>query len=257
MLADVLEGAAGVLAQQRNDLVGLRRPFRPSESLVATNRRCETHHDKINITWNGTEQLAPSPRSEPRTRIRCRSTASTTSSSTWATPRRRPIYFTHAIGLHGDRLQRPRDRAPRPRVARAGAGPHPARADRHARRRRRDRRSPQAPRRRREQDRAERAGRRRPPTGRRSSDGARGVATPHWIEDEHGRVRLASIATYGDTLHTFVERDDYDGAFLPGFEARDARPADAALLPGSTTSSATSSSATWRSGWASTSACSG
>ena len=35
--------------------------------------------------------------------------------------------------------------------------------------------------------------------------------TPHWSEDEHGRVQLASIATYGDTLHLFVQRDGYDG----------------------------------------------
>jgi 4-hydroxyphenylpyruvate dioxygenase len=32
-------------------------------------------------------------------------------------------------------------------------------------------------------------------------------------------VRTASIATYGDTVHTFVERRDYSGPFLPGFEA--------------------------------------
>jgi 4-hydroxyphenylpyruvate dioxygenase len=50
--------------------------------------------------------------------------------------------------------------------------------------------------------------------------GARGVITPHWIEDEHGRVQLSSIATYGDTQHLFVQREDYKGAFLPGFEKR-------------------------------------
>ncbi len=32
-----------------------------------------------------------------------------------------------------------------------------------------------------------------------------------------GSVRLASIATFGDAIHTFVERKAYDGAFLPGF----------------------------------------
>jgi 4-hydroxyphenylpyruvate dioxygenase len=52
------------------------------------------------------------------------------------------------------------------------------------------------------------------------SHGARGVHTPHWAEDEHGRVQLASIATYGDTLHLFVQREDYRGAFLPGYERR-------------------------------------
>src|SRR6187200_1068289 len=50
--------------------------------------------------------------------------------------------------------------------------------------------------------------------------GARGVMTPHWVEDEHGRVQLSSIATYGDTLHLFVQREGYDGAFLPGYERR-------------------------------------
>ncbi len=52
--------------------------------------------------------------------------------------------------------------------------------------------------------------------------GARGIETPRWIEDEHGRVQLASVATYGEVLHTFVCRDGYDGPFLPGFEAREA-----------------------------------
>ena len=39
----------------------------------------------------------------------------------------------------------------------------------------------------------------------------------------HGVVRLASIATYGDTLHTFVDRSDYKGAYLPGYIARGGR----------------------------------
>jgi 4-hydroxyphenylpyruvate dioxygenase len=58
------------------------------------------------------------------------------------------------------------------------------------------------------------------------SHGARGVHTPHWAEDEHGRVQLSSIATYGDTLHLFVQRDGYEGAFLPGYEARGEAPHD-------------------------------
>jgi 4-hydroxyphenylpyruvate dioxygenase len=56
--------------------------------------------------------------------------------------------------------------------------------------------------------------------------GARGVMTPEWIEDEHGRVQLSSVGTYGDTLHLFVQRDGYDGPFLPGFEAREPAPAE-------------------------------
>jgi 4-hydroxyphenylpyruvate dioxygenase len=58
------------------------------------------------------------------------------------------------------------------------------------------------------------------------SHGARGVHTPHWVEDEHGRVQLSSVATYGDTLHLFVQRDGYEGPFLPGYVARDEAPAD-------------------------------
>ena len=49
--------------------------------------------------------------------------------------------------------------------------------------------------------------------------GARSVREPWVLKDDHGSVRMASIATYGDTVHTFVERKEYDGPFLPGFEA--------------------------------------
>jgi 4-hydroxyphenylpyruvate dioxygenase len=51
--------------------------------------------------------------------------------------------------------------------------------------------------------------------------GARGLQEPHTETDEHGSVRLATIATYGETVHTFVERDGYEGPFLPGFEPVD------------------------------------
>jgi len=47
--------------------------------------------------------------------------------------------------------------------------------------------------------------------------GARGVVEPTRVEDEHGSVELAAIATYGDTIHTFVNRADYEGPFLPGY----------------------------------------
>src|SRR5213595_3073709 len=49
--------------------------------------------------------------------------------------------------------------------------------------------------------------------------GAQGIAEPHWAEDENGRVELASIATYGDVVHTFVNRKDYAGPFLPGYRS--------------------------------------
>ncbi len=60
--------------------------------------------------------------------------------------------------------------------------------------------------------------------------GARGVTPPHDRTDDDGTVRLASIATYGDTLHTFVDRSDYRGAFLPGYAERARGDGDAGLL---------------------------
>jgi 4-hydroxyphenylpyruvate dioxygenase len=47
--------------------------------------------------------------------------------------------------------------------------------------------------------------------------GATGVAEPHALEDQHGKVRIADVATYGETLHRFVDRSGYDGPFLPGY----------------------------------------
>ncbi len=49
--------------------------------------------------------------------------------------------------------------------------------------------------------------------------GARGIREPWEQTDEHGAVRCATIATYGETLHTFVDRSAYDGPFLPGYRA--------------------------------------
>jgi 4-hydroxyphenylpyruvate dioxygenase len=40
------------------------------------------------------------------------------------------------------------------------------------------------------------------------------------LKDESGEVVVASIKTYGETIHTFVERKNYRGAFLPGYEPR-------------------------------------
>lgn len=50
-----------------------------------------------------------------------------------------------------------------------------------------------------------------------TSRGARGIMEPTERRDDYGSVKLATIATYGETIHTFVERQDYKGAFLPGF----------------------------------------
>jgi len=54
--------------------------------------------------------------------------------------------------------------------------------------------------------------------------GAQGVTEPKWVEDEFGRVELATIATYGDVVHTFVGRGDYEGAYLPGYVALETAP---------------------------------
>jgi len=50
--------------------------------------------------------------------------------------------------------------------------------------------------------------------------GAVGVLEPHDVTDADGTVRTASIATYGDTVHTLIDRSGYTGPFLPGFVAR-------------------------------------
>jgi 4-hydroxyphenylpyruvate dioxygenase len=51
------------------------------------------------------------------------------------------------------------------------------------------------------------------------SHGATGVAEPEVFEDAYGKVVLATIATYGDTTHTLVERANYSGPYLPGYVA--------------------------------------
>ncbi|KJK55374.1 4-hydroxyphenylpyruvate dioxygenase, partial [Saccharothrix sp. ST-888] len=47
--------------------------------------------------------------------------------------------------------------------------------------------------------------------------GARGIEQPYEVTDEYGTVTLASIAIYGDTRHTFVDRSRYEGPYLPGY----------------------------------------
>jgi 4-hydroxyphenylpyruvate dioxygenase len=50
--------------------------------------------------------------------------------------------------------------------------------------------------------------------------GATVLEEPHDVSDEHGTVRLAAIATYGETRHTLVDRSKYNGPYLPGYVAR-------------------------------------
>lgn len=47
--------------------------------------------------------------------------------------------------------------------------------------------------------------------------GARVVREPEDLTDEHGTVRIASIGTYGETVHTLVDRSRYTGPYLPGY----------------------------------------
>jgi 4-hydroxyphenylpyruvate dioxygenase len=51
--------------------------------------------------------------------------------------------------------------------------------------------------------------------------GAESVMEPVTSSDDFGSVVRAAIKTYGDTIHTFVERKNYTGVFLPGFVAVD------------------------------------
>ena len=47
--------------------------------------------------------------------------------------------------------------------------------------------------------------------------GAEPVAEPHVASDDSGRVRRATVKSFGDTVHSLVERESYTGPFLPGF----------------------------------------
>jgi 4-hydroxyphenylpyruvate dioxygenase len=52
-----------------------------------------------------------------------------------------------------------------------------------------------------------------------TSRGARSIQAPTPLNDTNGTVTTSSIAAYGDTIHTFVERTHYTGPFLPGYQA--------------------------------------
>ncbi|GDY29913.1 4-hydroxyphenylpyruvate dioxygenase [Gandjariella thermophila] len=62
------------------------------------------------------------------------------------------------------------------------------------------------------------------------AQGATVLEEPHDISDEYGTVRLAALATYGETRHTLVDRSRYSGPYLPGYQPREGavtRPAGA------------------------------
>ena len=50
--------------------------------------------------------------------------------------------------------------------------------------------------------------------------GAKPFQQPQASEDDNGKVVTSGIYTYGETVHLFVERNDYNGPFLPGYVAR-------------------------------------
>lgn len=52
------------------------------------------------------------------------------------------------------------------------------------------------------------------------AQGATVLEEPHDVTDEHGTIRRAAIATYGETRHTLVDRSRYHGPYLPGYVAR-------------------------------------
>ncbi len=50
--------------------------------------------------------------------------------------------------------------------------------------------------------------------------GAESAWLPREEKDEHGIVRTSAIKAYGDTLHVFVDRSDYNGVFMPGYVSK-------------------------------------
>ncbi|MEY4461455.1 MAG: hypothetical protein RL429_1444 [Bacteroidota bacterium] len=64
-----------------------------------------------------------------------------------------------------------------------------------------------------------------------TSRGAESAFEPTTLTDEHGSVVMAGIKAYGDTVHVFVERTNYRGAFMPGYAPlnREFQPADCGL----------------------------
>lgn len=62
--------------------------------------------------------------------------------------------------------------------------------------------------------------------------GAKSFQEPRTMTDEFGEVRTAGIYTYGETVHMFVERKNYKGAFMPGYEKWEStyQPSETGLL---------------------------
>ena len=61
--------------------------------------------------------------------------------------------------------------------------------------------------------------------------GGKSYLEPKTMSDEHGEVVMSGIHTYGDTVHLFIERENYKGVFMPGFRKWDStyRPTETGL----------------------------
>ena len=53
------------------------------------------------------------------------------------------------------------------------------------------------------------------------ASGAEVILPPTFSEDDKGQVLIASVLAYGDTVHSFIQRDQYRGLFLPGYQPID------------------------------------
>ena len=62
--------------------------------------------------------------------------------------------------------------------------------------------------------------------------GGKPYLAPQTLTDEHGEIRMSGIYTYGETVHMFIERKNYKGVFMPGYQKweSDYNPEDAGLL---------------------------
>jgi 4-hydroxyphenylpyruvate dioxygenase len=62
--------------------------------------------------------------------------------------------------------------------------------------------------------------------------GGKSYLEPTTLQDEHGKLVMSGIHTYGDTVHLFIERNDYAGVFMPGFRKWDSNynPPETGLL---------------------------
>ena len=82
--------------------------------------------------------------------------------------------------------------------------------------------------------------------------GAHSIRDPWCAEDDYGHIWRATIATYGDTVHTFVQRTHYTGPMAPGYQPFTLPADEASLRDFEITSSAMSSWAKWTPGLAPT-----